>query len=266
MRLPGKWSARPAWAASRSRGAEPLPWPPASSSRAGSALVTQCSLFCLATHQVQTYGFGALGTSHGFGLFNLSPQEPWSDQTHSSPMVVKRQLSGMKSTWGPRVLRPSRARDEKLLGRWERRRGCGWAPRCRSCATGWALVVVEAQSRPWPHLRTAGGLSGPRARAGRTGCAHQVGGAVHQLFTWWPKRAVVCTGRHWLHLLVWPSRTMLTPAWPTSPSLSSRCLACNPRWTTPVAERKIHQHHPLCLQEQQPGFASFPHRSLNASP
>ena len=192
-----------------------------------------------------------------------------------SPGLTKRTLhpwswNGSSLGWSPPEVHVCYALavhvTRSYWGGGRRRRGRGWAPRCRSCATGWALVVVEAQSRPWPHLRTAGGLSGPRARAGRTGCAHQVGGAVHQLFTWWPKRAVECTGRHWLHLLVWPSRTMLTPAWPTSPSLSSRCLACNPRWTTPVAERKIHQHHPLCLQEQQPGFASFPHRSLNASP
>ena len=75
MRLLGRWSARLAWTASRS-GALSL----ASSSRAGSALVNQDSPCRLATRQVQPYGFGALGTSRGFGLFNLSPQEPWSDQ------------------------------------------------------------------------------------------------------------------------------------------------------------------------------------------
>nr|CAI9706394.1 unnamed protein product [Rangifer tarandus platyrhynchus] len=85
-----------------------------------------------------------------------------------------------------------------------RRRGRGWVPRCCACATGWALVVLEAQSRPGPHLCTARGLG---AGAGRTRCAHLVGGAAHQLFTWWPTSVVICTGWHRLHLLAWPAKT-----------------------------------------------------------
>lgn len=78
------------------------------------------------------------------------------------------------------------------------------------------LVVVEAQSQPWPHLCTAQGLTGLRPVQGEP-ASHQWQSHPSAVPLWWPEGCSI-------HRVApaafasWPVKTMLRPAWPTSPT------------------------------------------------